>query len=369
MPAILPIPYENVDDVLPVDHEETDFFPYADRIVLKLNREIEDGRSHICYSNPHNDQVGFQRFQCDSRHPPAGDPKPFNGFDHHTFDFKRPSSANPYNSPWSPGALSSSPSGKVKIPFRWFYNSIQWLRRFLGIDTLPVHQPLVYQVYCDSYIHTGNLWDVYRGTIRTIGSNLDQSVSKKVVIKLTNPNEFLLHTPQTLPWNPYDRNAYKHTTESAQKAVLKEDYIYRHVLVSEQGSVVPLYFGTFAWFPVGRASNSPKVIMQISEDVGELLYPDKLRISLEPAFIRQKIYDLYQEAIYKNHALHGSVFTRHIMQRPNGQLALVDFQNAIGHANKKPLGHEYSYRIEEEEGESSYLLLWYEYEDGKVVVL
>ncbi|WVQ63754.1 uncharacterized protein L199_001907 [Kwoniella botswanensis] len=241
-------------------------------------------------------KLDFNRFQSDPKHPPAGDPKPFNSFDHHTFDFKPPSSANRYNSPWSPGSLFSSPSGKVKSSFRWIPNLIQWLRKTVGIDSLPVHQPLIYQVYCDSYISTGHLWDVYRGTITSTETDPNQEVkvvSRKVVIKLTNPNEFPLTSPSTLPWNPYGWTAYKHTTGSAQKAVLNEDHIYRHVLVSEQGSGVPLYFGSFAWFPVGRARNSPQVIMQILEDVGELLYPDKLRISLEPAFIRQKIYDLY----------------------------------------------------------------------------
>ncbi|WVQ95537.1 hypothetical protein IAU59_002634 [Kwoniella sp. CBS 9459] len=195
----------------------------------------------------------------------------------------------------------------------------------------------------------GQLWDVYAGKLSLVsvahGSISDSGLDSglPVVLKLMSPSDFPTRPGYDDDGRP-DRYWYalhRHTSWTAKRCAIHEDFIYRSRLQMLWGSAVPYYYGMFR-ITRDEAGPDPKhpsqnsyIYAMILENAGES--PDDPE---HPYYMsitdRQAIYEAY-EALHQAVVLHNSLGFRHAIKREaaGGEgdtaavaMALVDFQRA-----------------------------------------
>ncbi|OCF39813.1 hypothetical protein I317_06365 [Kwoniella heveanensis CBS 569] len=225
----------------------------------------------------------------------------------------------------------SSPS-KPAVPGggqSWKYPSSlsEWHRPTVskGLDDNDPTDTLVFTITDDR--HLGQLWEIYGGRLSRV--NDPEGSGIPAVVKLMTPSMF----PDEHGCRMDGSKDYlfdverKHTSSSAKKRAIREDWIYRCRLQSLYGTVVPHFFGSFrAATGRQRIDEDDHIYAMILEDMG---YPESLastpwRMPLE---FRRDVYNAHLK-LHEAQVVHRSLEFRHALKGSSSQVALVDFKRA-----------------------------------------
>ncbi|WVQ78965.1 hypothetical protein IAT38_001057 [Cryptococcus sp. DSM 104549] len=163
--------------------------------------------------------------------------------------------------------------------------------------------------------NTGRLWDAYRAWINAPGVR-----AQRVVAKVLKP--MIFGGVHGRDWSSY------RSSGAAIAACNNEAALLEGPLRELQGSVVPRRYAAFVGYI--RASRGyhelGRIHFEVHEDVG-VAAGDEDGVYGLPLDERLAIESLYLQ-LHAARVLHNDVEERHIMRRPDGRFALIDFEGA-----------------------------------------